>query len=80
MCRSRTFAAACALGKHSIYVFGGSENAANSTINNTIEKYDIKIQRWTMIKMRMELCLSQCLAVEVSRTEIAIIGGIPKDH
>ena len=33
-----------------------------------------------MIKLRMNECLWQSLAVEVSRTEIAIIGGIIKDR
>ena len=69
----RKNSSACVLNGESIYVFGG--NSSYKTLD-TIERYSVNANTWTLLKIRLPNPLAFSIAFKVSATHILLLGTL----
>ena len=72
--RKRIGAATCAMGENHIYVFGGRDDV--DTFYDSVERYNIKLNLWNELNIRMPQKLCNLFAFRISEDNIILMGGL----
>lgn len=75
MKQKRHYLAACSIGNEAIYAFGGFHGSSETEINDSIEKFSVEDEEWTILSFRLKSPLWACSVVPISQNEIMLIGG-----
>lgn len=72
----RSQSSACVYDENTIFIFGGF-NKDQGTLD-TIEKYEIKEAKISLITLTIPTCLRRFSSLKISTTKILLIGGIER--
>ena len=69
---------ACTIGKNHIFVFGGRSEGEGSSFYDTVERYNIELNLWNLLKIQLPKKLCNIFAFTLSSDMIIILGGLKK--
>jgi N-acetylneuraminic acid mutarotase len=76
MQQERAYFSACKVKEEFVYVFGGFQNYDTT---NTIEFYNIMLDKWTLLSIQMPLKLAKYGLAKSEENMVVIAGGLLVD-
>lgn len=80
MKQRRHYLTACSMNNDNVFVFGGFYGGSDNEVNDTIERYKMSENQWSLLTIRLKNPLWACMAVPISDDEIMVIGGKNKNR
>lgn len=77
MINARAYFSACKVKEEFVYVFGGFHNYETQ---NTIEFYNIMLDKWTLLSITMPIKIAKYGLAKVDENQIIIAGGLLVDN